>query len=416
MDLTEIIDRAHTITTTRANPTPTRTDLETGLRAITQLQSWLTATKATLTTRLATQVPDPERTITDCTRGSTRDTHLDRTRADTLAASTTLTAALDTNTITTGHLDEISRAARRLEPHQRQHLFDRIDTGLLDIATHLPVDAWRRRLDTEIRNLQHHDGIDRHQQQQRNQRLRTWTDHDGMWCLTARLDPVTGVRIAHQLDTTITALFTHTTPDTTPTDPTERRDHLRALALTTLLDTGNTNNKTGTTNSKTGTTGRADYVVVIDTTTPNGRHEPTIDWGIPVEIPLPVLHQLIGDTTPHPVIVRNGVILHAPGTLDLGRTTRLANRAQRRALRALYPTCAIPGCTTHYNHCQLHHIIWWRHGGHTNLDNLIPVCTHHHTRIHEHHWQLTLGPQRQLTIHYPDGTTHNTGPPTRNAA
>ena len=47
-----------------------------------------------------------------------------------------------------------------------------------------------------------------------------------------------------------------------------------------------------------------------------------------------------------------------------------ANRAQRRALRALYRCWSIPGCTVSYERCKLHHVIWWRNSGHTNLDNL----------------------------------------------
>ena len=116
------------------------------------------------------------------------------------------------------------------------------------------------------------------------------------------------------------------------------------------------------------------------------------------------------------VIVRNGVIIHAPGTLNLGRTTRLANRAQRRALRALYPTCAIPGCDTRYELCKLHHVIWWEHGGRTDLDNLLPLCVRHHHAVHDTGWQLKLTPDRQLTITYPDTTTHTTGPPRRGNA
>ena len=115
-------------------------------------------------------------------------------------------------------------------------------------------------------------------------------------------------------------------------------------------------------------------------------------------------------------MVRNGVVLHAPGNLNLGRTTRLANRAQRRALRGLYATCAIPGCGVRYDHCKLHHVIWWRHGGRTDLDNLLPVCSRHHHKIHDSGWQVTLGPNRQLTIRYPDGTVQTTGPPTIRAA
>jgi hypothetical protein len=118
----------------------------------------------------------------------------------------------------------------------------------------------------------------------------------------------------------------------------------------------------------------------------------------------------------HTVVVRNGVVLHAPGNLNLGRSTRLANRAQRRALRGLYATCAIPGCTTHYDRCKLHHVIWWRHGGRTDLDNLLPVCSRHHHKIHDSGWVVELGPNRQLTIRYPDGTVQSTGPPTIRAA
>ena len=111
------------------------------------------------------------------------------------------------------------------------------------------------------------------------------------------------------------------------------------------------------------------------------------------------------------------VVLDSTGAvLDLGRTQRVANRDQRHALRSLYTTCAIPGCNVHYQRCKLHHVIWWRHGGRTDLDNLLPVCAQHHTRLHTEMWELTLGPNRQLTIRLPDGNILTTGPPTRHAA
>ena len=118
----------------------------------------------------------------------------------------------------------------------------------------------------------------------------------------------------------------------------------------------------------------------------------------------------------HAVVVRNGVVLHAPGELNLGRSTRLANRAQRRALRGLYRGCAIPGCSVGYDRCNLHHIIWWRNGGATDLDNLIPLCTKHHGKIHNDGWMIELGPHRELTLRLPDGSIHNTGPPGRRTA
>ncbi len=156
--------------------------------------------------------------------------------------------------------------------------------------------------------------------------------------------------------------------------------------------------------------------MVVDADQPDGSGGACAEWPIHVEVPWRVLAELADTADVHAVVVRNGVVLHAPGELDLGRTTRLANRAQRRALRGLYRTCAIPGCSTHYDRCNLHHVIWWRHGGRTDLDNLVPLCTHHHHRVHDDGWQLGLGPNRELTLTLPDGTVRSTGPPGRRAA
>ena len=88
---------------------------------------------------------------------------------------------------------------------------------------------------------------------------------------------------------------------------------------------------------------------------------------------------------------------HPPG--QPGPTTRL---------RGLYRSCAIPGCTVGYDRCDLHHVTWWRHGGRTDLDNLLPICTKHHGKIHHDDWTIELGPNRQLTLRLPDGTIHTT--------
>jgi hypothetical protein len=154
---------------------------------------------------------------------------------------------------------------------------------------------------------------------------------------------------------------------------------------------------------------------VIDADAP-GHDGPVAEFSIPVEIPARVLATLAGDADTHAVVVRNGIVLYAPGELNLGRTTRLANRAQRRALRGLYKCCAIPGCTVAYDRCKLHHIIWWRNDGRTDLDNLLPVCSVHHANIHNDDWHIALGPNRELTLRLPDGAIHTTGPPNRRTA
>jgi hypothetical protein len=154
-------------------------------------------------------------------------------------------------------------------------------------------------------------------------------------------------------------------------------------------------------------------MVVVDVTSPAG---PVVDWGLPVELPWQILEDVFGAGDPAVVVVRNGVVLHAPGQLDLGRSTRLASKAQRRALRALYPTCAVPGCTVRFRYTQPHHVLWWEHGGLTNFDNLLPLCDRHHHCVHDKGWSLRLRADRNLTITLPDGQVMSTGPPRRQAA
>jgi len=70
----------------------------------------------------------------------------------------------------------------------------------------------------------------------------------------------------------------------------------------------------------------------------------------------------------------------------------------------------------HSDRCQLHHVVWWRHGGRTDLVNLLPVSTKHHGKIHHDGWIVELGPNRELTLTLPDCTVHTTGSPGRRTA
>jgi HNH endonuclease len=88
-----------------------------------------------------------------------------------------------------------------------------------------------------------------------------------------------------------------------------------------------------------------------------------------------------------------GVLVGQGGkVLNLGRTKRLATRAQRRALKVRdNGICQFPGChqTTHLD---AHHRKPWSHGGSTDLDNLILLCGRHHTLVHEGGLRIGLAP------------------------
>jgi hypothetical protein len=72
------------------------------------------------------------------------------------------------------------------------------------------------------------------------------------------------------------------------------------------------------------------------------------------------------------------ITLNSAGeVLDCGRDVRVANRAQRRALRAMYRTCGYPGCEVSFERCDIHHVIAWLQHGSTDLDNLLPLRLSH---------------------------------------
>jgi hypothetical protein len=85
--------------------------------------------------------------------------------------------------------------------------------------------------------------------------------------------------------------------------------------------------------------------------------------------------------------------------LDLGRSTRTWTRAQRRAakLRA-NGHCESPKCQASIQRCDLHHEHHWAHGGKTDLNNAIYLCTYHHWLVHHTPWQITRNKAGQVQI------------------
>ena len=404
MEISAVLERVGRIGAVRVDLAAGRTDRESALVDVRRVRAWLDASEADLVRGLAAQVSFPEQAIAESSKGSLGQASTVMERAATLESAPAMAAALDRGAVTAGHVDAITRAGRMLDAAQREELMGRVD-ALVGVAELASQAEFARRVRDEVRRVQADDGMDTLERQRRATTLRTWVDLDGMWNVRGRFDPVTGVKLDARLTDSLHALFAASTPDGCPTDPIAKQDHLRALAFADVTLNGGGGSKPG----------RVDFVVVIDADAPSVTG-PVAEFSIPVEIPARVLAELAGDADVRTVVVRNGIVLHAPGNLDLGRTTRLANRAQRRALRGLYATCGIPGCHVHYDRCKLHHVIWWRNGGRTDLDNLLPVCVRHHHKIHDTGWELTLGPNRELTVRYPDGTTQTTGPPTIRAA
>ena len=91
------------------------------------------------------------------------------------------------------------------------------------------------------------------------------------------------------------------------------------------------------------------------------------------------------------------VVLADSEVLDLGRGTRFANRAQRRALRHRDRGCVVPGCTHPPNWTDAHHVVTYFGGGLSDLANYALVCRRHH-RMLDHGWTLARAPDGGWTF------------------
>ena len=283
------------------------------------------------------------------------------------------------------HVNAYRRIALTLSPDQQTRLAGRV-ADLLDQSWSTP-EQFGRRVAAVARGLRTDDG-EHAAAQRRNDRGARWGYRaDGMGWLRGIWDPETAARMFAML----TAETDHVVDD----DPTLSREQAGADALANLvLNAGRVMHH-----------GITEVVVLIDLQTllegaraggvsylSNGTH-----------LPVSTIRRLCCDARIIPMI------LNGDGQpLDVGRDARLANRAQRRALRKLYRTCAHPGCEVRFDDCQIHHVDWWEHLGPTDLANLLPVCSRHHHLIHEGGWRLTIDAHRTINLHRPDGSHFRT--------
>ena len=402
-----------------------RSSLLAAVGELRRLRSWVEGQEVRLASYVVEASSFPEKAIADAGGGSLRDASHVLERVSTVGLLPELGSALSAGLVTGEHVDVVASRLCRLEPDVRERLLEDA-VGLASGARGRSPERYAAFVRERIRLADWAgglNGLDRLEAQRRKVGLSWRLAPDGMHEWRLLLDPVAALSFDRQIAAQAEALFHHTVPEGCPTNPLERQRFLRAHALLSLLRGGGAR------------MGHPEVIVVVDTRDPDaadgeragparsagpsgsaGPAGPAVDWGLPVEVPAHVLIDLFGRADVHAVVVRDGVVLHADGELNLGRSTRLANRAQRRALRGLDSTCAVPGCAVRFDHTSIHHVVWWRHGGFTDLDNLLPLCWKHHQLVHKGGWLLALQPDRTLTVTLPDGTVMATGPPVRSAA
>jgi hypothetical protein len=95
--------------------------------------------------------------------------------------------------------------------------------------------------------------------------------------------------------------------------------------------------------------------------------------------------------------------------VGVGRIARVPPAWLLRQVRYRDQGCRFPGCGTR-SFTQAHHIVFWRDGGRTDLDNLVTICTWHHKLVHEYGWWIKGSAETELRWYRPDGARFRAGP------
>lgn len=377
-----------------------RSLIDAALGALAVLSAMLEAQRLVCAEALAEVSPRPDVDLADGLRSGRRDAERAMQRLDVAQRAPQMCGALGDGRVGAAHLDELGSSLRRLDGPQQDGLLAELP-ALVEVAAQMTADQFGRRLRLIERHLRADDGQALFERQRRAVRLHSWVGReDGMYVWKLAVDPLTGLRLNARLNAATESMFHGgLVPPGAPQDGIERQAFLRAHALVGLLD--------GYAGG--GRPGRPEWVVVEDRRVPAGA-SPVVDLGLAVELPATVLSRIRAEAVERAVTLDGPVVVGGPGRANLGRASRLASEDQRRLLRALYATCAIDGCTVPFGACVIHHVVWWRHGGRTDLDNLVPICIRHHHRLHDGGWSARLDEHRQLHIRTPSGQTMVSGP------
>ncbi|MFJ6417323.1 DUF222 domain-containing protein [Paeniglutamicibacter sp. NPDC091659] len=85
------------------------------------------------------------------------------------------------------------------------------------------------------------------------------------------------------------------------------------------------------------------------------------------------------------------LVLNGDGVpLELGRTRRYFNRAQRRAIAVRDKGCCNPGCSMPVNRTEAHHLDEWNAGGRTDVSRGCLLCVRCHVAHHAGHFRVVM--------------------------
>jgi hypothetical protein len=301
-----------------------------------------------------------------------------------------LAEALADGRIGAGHVDAVVNAAGHLDDDANAELGEHA-AALVTAAAAMSPERFDREVRDLARNLAGDGGLSRHERLRRQRCVRRWVDtHTGMCKTLLTLDPLDDAKVWTAFNAAVGAARAANQHDDKRT-----WDQLQADAIVDHITRPTSDgDATGGAGSGAEVSVLIDYQALLHDGAAGVAE--TADGH---ELPVEVIRRLCCDGTIVPIWLAGD-----HDVLAVGRQRRLATRAQRRALRAMYRTCCLPGCDVGFEACRVHHVTFWEHSGATDLDNLVPICERHHHFVHEGGWTLQLHAGRRITLCRPDGT------------
>jgi hypothetical protein len=192
-----------------------------------------------------------------------------------------------------------------------------------------------------------------------------WQDDDGSFRLSGRLDADAGMIMQAALDEARDRLF--------------QRGDFGAGLVEALVEMAQ-----GSLDSVTDPARRSRFRVnlFINTDTSNSDERDMTDaagWNVPDAI----RRYLTCNGTVTPVFLENGL------PVSVGRAQYVVPARTRTVIEHRdHGACRVPGCDATLG-LEVHHLIHWEHGGGTDTDNLLLVCSKHHRMHHRGRLDIT---------------------------
>jgi len=307
--------------------------------------------------------------LCDRTRISRTEARRKTARVGLLVDLPELLAALHEATIGASHLDVLVTAV----PAKYRAALATDLPNLLREARHMSADDFAKRLRRWLSDHRRAVGEDPHESRRADRRLSMKADKGtGMTRISGLLDPESAAVARNALSEHERRFLEQDQEAASEDSEFEKRTHGQRMA--DAFD-GVCRRSLGADEQSAHRQNPTVVVTVGLDDLDSGEGEATAEGGGPISVETARKLACEGGVVPA-VLDGSGMVL------NLGRKRRMATAAQRLALQVEFGGCAVPGCDAPFEWCHMHHIDYWEKGGRTDLANMVPLCSRHHSLVH----------------------------------